>query len=163
MSFWKLGQQGHDSRAIANVFVEKSQQAKRRLTIMPLIKYVYMAHGWTLGYTGKPLICHQVEAWKHGPVIPEVYRAFGHQMVVSQKVRMYDPEFSPLPYYEATLDEAEAAIVDKVYEKYSELGAFALSELTHREGTPWDKCNTGHFTPIPNAVIEAYYKQLIKQ
>lgn len=162
MSFLK-SVQGHDSRAIANIFVDKFQEAKRRLTIMPLIKYVYMAHGWTLGYTGKPLICHEVQAWKHGPVIPEVYRAFGHQMVVSQKARMYDPEFSPLPYYKTELDEAESAILSKVYEKYSHLGAFALSELTHREGTPWDKYNTGHFTPIPNHAIKAYYEKLIAE
>lgn len=158
MRFWK---KGHDSRAIANIFVDKARAAKRRLTIMPLVKYVYLAHGWTLGYTGKPLICHQVQAWKFGPVIPEVYRAFAPQFVIKDKARPYDPEFGEFPDYATKLTEEEADIVSKVYERYSRLGAFELSDLTHREGTPWDKCKDRRFGPIPDNVIEAYYKHLI--
>ena len=159
MGFWK---KGHDSRAIANIFVDKAREAGRRLTIMPLVKYVYLAHGWTLGYTGKPLIYHPVEAWKFGPVVPMVYRAFAPQFVISDKARPYNPEFGEYPDYKTELNEEEADIVDKVYERYSDLGAFALSELTHRKGSPWDQCNTRDYAPIPDSVIEAYYKKLIK-
>ncbi|MGI9298198.1 MAG: Panacea domain-containing protein [Gammaproteobacteria bacterium] len=157
-----FGKKGHDSRAIANIFVDKARAAKRRLTIMPLVKYVYLAHGWTLGYTGKPLIRHKAQAWKFGPVIPEVYRAFASQFVISEKARPYDPEFGEFPDYKTKLNADEADIVSKVYERYSDLDAFALSELTHREGTPWDQCNKRNFAPIPDRVIEAYYKKLIK-
>ena len=158
-----FGKKGHDSRAIANIFVDKARAAKKRLTIMPLVKYVYLAHGWTLGYTGKPLIRHQVQAWKFGPVIPEVYRAFAPQFVIKNKAHEYYPEFECRgPDYKTKLNEDEADIVSKVYERYSHLGAFALSDLTHREGTPWDQCNNHNFAPISNSVIENYYKELIR-
>lgn len=152
----------HDSRAIANIFVDKAQKAGKRLTIMPLVKYVYLAHGWTLGYTGKPLICHHVQAWKFGPVVPEVYRAFARQFVVADKAYPYYPGFGPGPDYVVEPNEEEADIIDKVYERYSRLDAFTLSDLTHRKDTPWDQCNKRDFAPIPDRVIKEYYQELIR-
>ena len=70
--------EGYDSRAIANRFVRKAKEAKKTLDIMSLVKFVYIAHGWYLAYADRALICHRVEAWKHGPVIPKVYFAFNN-------------------------------------------------------------------------------------
>ena len=155
--------QAHDSRAIANIVVEKSKAGDRQITIMSLIKLVYFAHGWTLGYTGKPLICHDVEAWKFGPVIPEIYRAFGHQMIVTQKAQPFYPGFGYGPYYKTELNEEEADIVNTVYEKYSPLGAFQLSDITHIKGSPWSQCNDGKFSQIPDNITKAYYKKLVEE
>ena len=153
---------GHDSRAIANIFVEKACEAPGKMGIMSLVKYVYLAHGWTLGYTGRPLICHQVEAWKHGPVVPEVYHAFrGQRFVVTKKAHDYHPEFGELPPYTAKLSDEEQAIVDTVYSRYSQFGAFQLSALTHQTGTPWDQFKDQYYAPIPNSIIRDYYKGLI--
>ena len=68
---------GHDSRAIANIFIRKFRADEREVTKMILNKLIYFAHGWTLGYTGAPLIRHAVEAWKSGPVVHKV--ADGHK------------------------------------------------------------------------------------
>ena len=153
---------GHDSRAIANIFVDKAREANDMMGIMSLVKYVYLAHGWTLGYTGRPLICHQVEAWKHGPVVPEVYHAFrGQRFVVTEKAHDYHPEFGELPPYTAKLSDEEQAIVDTVYSRYSRFGAFQLSALTHQKGTPWDQFNGQYYAPIPDSIIKDYYKRLV--
>lgn len=151
----------HDSRGIANIFVDLALAAERRLTILPLVKYVYLAHGWTLGYTGKPLIRHQVQAWKYGPVIPEVYLAFAPRRVITEKARPHDPEFGAGPYYKADPTPEQGAIIRKVYEAYSDMGAFALSKLTHREGTPWANHNTENYAPIPDAQIKEHYQELV--
>ena len=153
---------GHDSRAIANIFVDKAREARDIMGIMSLVKYVYLAHGWTLGYTGRPLIRHQVEAWKHGPVVREVYRTFKSQRIsITAKAAEYHPEFGRLPPYAAKLSEEEQDIVDKVYSRYSQFSAFQLSQLTHWPGTPWDQCKDKHYAPIPNSIIEEYYKKMI--
>ena len=153
---------GHDSRAIANIFVDKARETTDMMGIMSLVKYVYLAHGWTLGYTGKPLICHQVEAWKYGPVVREVYRAFKDQrFFVTAKAADYHPEFGRLPPYTAKLSIEERDIVDTVYSRYSQFDAFQLSDLTHKPGTPWDQCKDEHYAPIPNSVIATYYKKMI--
>ena len=152
----------HDSRAIANIFVDKAREARDMMGIMSLVKYVYLAHGWTLGYTGRPLIRHQVEAWKYGPVVPEVYRAFSWQRVfVTEKAHGYHPEFGEFPAYSTKLNSEEQDIVDKVYSRYSRFDAFQLSDLTHKQGTPWDQCKDKHYAPIPNRIIADYYKKMI--
>lgn len=155
----------HDSRAIANIFVEKALRHRHSLTILPLVKFVYLAHGWTLGFTGKPLITHKVQAWKYGPVIPEVYYAFSNQepnsSAVFRKAQEYTVGLGHGPYYEAELDEEQEEMVNLVYGTYSKYSPFQLSAMTHCKGSPWDMVKSkGHFAVIPNQAIQDYYKKL---
>ncbi|MGT8840350.1 Panacea domain-containing protein, partial [Vibrio cholerae] len=46
------------------------------LTNMQIQKLVYIAHGLHLAIQKEALLEEPVRAWKHGPVIPEVYRAY---------------------------------------------------------------------------------------
>jgi uncharacterized phage-associated protein len=66
----------YDAIAIANYFIEKSLATGKRLTPMQLVKLVYIAHGWYLARTGKPLLADAVQAWQFGPVIPTLYHEF---------------------------------------------------------------------------------------
>ena len=145
----------HDSKAIANKFVKKSQKAGRVLTIMPLLKFVYFAHGWTLGYTGKPLIKDKVEAWTLGPVIPEVYHSFRSQGVTIKREAINKAGES----YSCDLTEFEDNIISSVYDGYSVLPAFELSNITHRSDSPWTKYRRNLFDTIPNRAIREYYEK----
>ncbi|MCD8455896.1 DUF4065 domain-containing protein [Xylella taiwanensis] len=40
---------------------------------MQVLKLVYIAHGWHLGFRQEPLLNKRVEAWRHGPVIRSLY------------------------------------------------------------------------------------------
>ena len=55
--------------------------AKRRgmvLTPMQLMKLVYIAYGWYLAMHNARLFDDRIEAWKYGPVIPNLYHATKH-------------------------------------------------------------------------------------
>ena len=149
----------HDSRGVANIFVRLAREAGQRLTIMSLVKYVYFAHGWTLGYTDKPLIRHNVEAWKFGPVVPEVYSAHG-----GPGYRVHGPllDFWKRPY-SAELTDEEDIIVNNVFKDYAGLDSFALSRITHRPDAPWSEYNGCFYEVIPDEKIKAYYKTLIEK
>ena len=154
--------QGHDSRAIANIFVEKSKNVEypHQLTIMSLLKYVYFAHGWTLGYTGEPLICDEVQAWKFGPVIPKIYHAFrGKGFVIRDKA------INPVTEepYKAEPTERQQNIIDGVFDEYSKLGAFELSYATHHADSPWSHYKGKFYSPMSNEIIEKYYQSAIKR
>ena len=154
--------QGHDSRGIANIFVQIARKVEHPihpLTIMSLVKYVYFAHGWTLGYTGKPLICHKVQAWKFGPVIPEVYQAFRGKGFISKEAINPDTK-KP---YTAVPNEQENNIIKGVFDEYSKLGAFELSYTTHHPDSPWSKCGGKLYSTISNYDIETYYQSAIKR
>ena len=149
----------HDSRAIANIFVDKAQSAGARLAIMPLVKYVYLAHGWTLGYTGEPLIKDPVEAWMLGPVVSAVYEAFRPQGVIIEEMAT---DWLGRPY-SATLNEDEGEIINLVSEKYRHLSSYQLSALTHGENTPWRKYKGEYFHIIPTDEIRDYYRERVRQ
>ena len=153
----KTNHGGHDSRAIANCFVRLAHEAGKRLTIMPLVKYVYIAHGWTLGHTGEPLICHEVQAWKHGPVVPEVYYAFRSRgfIVRAPAKNILGKE------YHVDLDGIRKEIVGDVYAKYSALTPFQLSSITHHPHSPWSKYRGHYYEPIPDEEIARYYREVV--
>ncbi len=119
----------HDSRAIANIFVQMAQeQGETLLTMMKLLKYIYFAHGWTLGYLNHPLICHNVEAWKYGPVVPEIYHSYIGGTFLIRGRFINKPNKKP---YLTELYSNEKIIIRNVYRDYSKLNLFnCLVSLT---------------------------------
>ena len=65
--------------SIANYFVDKAQREDFKITLLRLVKYVYIAYGFGLSILDRNIIDERfdkVEAWKYGPVIPSVYHSF---------------------------------------------------------------------------------------
>lgn len=146
-----------DARVVANRFLDLANAEQRALTPMQLLKLVYIAHGWMLGLTGRPLIDQKVEAWQYGPVVRDVYNAtrnFGRNAVVGHLASMA-----------GTLADEERSIVDQVFSLYKHMDGIALSNITHRADTPWAKTYTaGQFgTTIPNDLIAEHYRKLSKE
>jgi len=147
----------YDARQIANWFVQKFKDEGQLLTIMKLLKLVYLAHGWYLGATGKSLIKNRVEAWQYGPVIPDVYYAFRNQGVVLN---------GECKFFDANIDDEYARVIlGFVCDNYGAMSAEELSDLTHEKNAPWDIAISarGRFTPIANGSIFAYYNHKMKQ
>jgi uncharacterized phage-associated protein len=145
----------HDSRTVANRFLELAGRRGDTLTPMQLLKLVYIAHGWMLGLYGRALIRDEVQAWQYGPVIPRLYNA----------VKDYRGGAIARPISSANdtaLDEFEEDIISQVYGKYGEKSGPALSRITHAAGTPWQITYVpGEFgTPIPQDIIEDHYRRL---
>ena len=148
----------YDSKIIANYILARAweREGKHALTSMQLLKLVFLAHGWTLGLLGRPLIRDEVQAWQYGPVIPSLY----------EEIRKYRglPVTEPLAIESeaVTIEAAERNVVDQIYEIYGTRSGPALSRLTHRPGSPWHRTYVpGSFgTVIPNDLIEDYYFRL---
>lgn len=142
---------------IANYFVRKGlEENDLEMTPMKVLKLTYIAHGWYLALAGEALINEPVEAWRYGPVIPSVYRAF----------RSYGNSRIEAPYSEVNplSEEDDKAFLDRVWEVYKDYTGLQLSAITHRPNTPWAKNWRAEFhTPIPNGDIKAHYETLAKQ
>ena len=61
---------------IAQLFVKKGIEEGNPITQMKLQKVVYFAHGLYLGSQRKPLIKESFQAWKFGPVVPDIYHTY---------------------------------------------------------------------------------------
>ena len=140
----------HDSRLVANHFI---QRAENPLTALQVIKLVYIAHGWMLGLYDRELINQKVKAWKHGPVIPELYESV-------RKFRGSPIDMTlEVPVKEIKeLHHLEDDLINQVTEKYSQLSGIVLSQITHQLGTPWHEVyKQDSDTEIPNSMIREYY------
>lgn len=145
----------HDSRAIANEFLKVAAAHANPLTPMQLLKLVYIAHGWSLGLYGKPLISDEIQAWEYGPVIPRLYNAIKdyRDQPVSRQISSSDA---------VPMTGAEKKLIQQVFELYGSKSGPALSRLTHAAGSPWQQTyEPGSFgLRITNDVIEDHYQRL---
>jgi uncharacterized phage-associated protein len=150
----------YKAKAIANYFLTKSFETGIPLSPMKLIKLVYLAHGWNLGLSSKPLITDSVQAWKYGPVIRSLYREFkeyGNSTIT--ELATEDGNIPIVPE-----NAPEILLLNKIWESYSPLSATQLSSLTHEKDSPWYKTwheNDGKSelgAIIPNDLIGDYYR-----
>lgn len=140
-------------------------------TPMQVLKLAYISHGYTLAIRdGEPLFHDRIEAWKYGPVIPNLYHAlkeFGDKPiprlyvcgtpVTSSLIKNRISELAEM------LEAENCSIIDRVIEGYGDCDGFQLSDITHSEGSPWDTCYVkGQWhTEIPNDEIQRYYEDKI--
>lgn len=152
---------------IANYFIDKASREVRAVTPMQLLKLVYIAHGWHLGFRGEPLINEPVEAWQYGPVIKSLYRSikrYGSSAVTERLNTSFLPWAGP----SKVEDPKVASLLDSVWDGYSHFGGIKLSEMTHMKGSPWWKVwneEGGHARKnavIPDADIQEFYKDKIR-
>ena len=62
---------------VADYFLSKTdEEAGDVISNLKLQKLVYYAQGFTLAVTGKPLFNEPIEAWQHGPVVPDLYHRY---------------------------------------------------------------------------------------
>ncbi len=102
------------------------------MTAMKLHKLLYYCQGWHLAWYGQPLFGERIEAWKHGPVVPEVYcKPWGHGA---------DPLADPM--LDVELPDGEQSSVEQVWSHYRQFSACGLREKSHAE-RPWRH----HFKP----------------
>ena len=144
----------YDARQIANWFVDRAKRDGRQLSVMSLLKLVYIAHGWHLETQGEPLFTNGIQAWQYGPVIPDVYRDFRKQGVtITEKVGTVD---------DASLARDDENLLEQIWQIYGGLSAFRLSDITHVTGGPWEQATRigGYYANITNDLILSHYKDL---
>ncbi|MEA1940678.1 MAG: DUF4065 domain-containing protein [Pseudomonadota bacterium] len=141
---------------VADDILKLSKKAGKALTPLQLMKLTYIAHGFGLALLNRDLIPERIEAWQYGPVIPDLYhvtKKFGRKPIPLSSISDDDPKSSP-----EALD-----LIEQVVDKYGSLSGYALSQLTHKAGSPWHQV----FEPdtfgieIPDELIREHYKAIV--
>lgn len=130
----------YDGRLIANLVLDLGDRALVPVTQMMLLKIIYFSHGWYLARTGSPFIRQQFEAWKYGPVVKVVrdsFKDFGAMPITgrAKRLNIFTNEFEDIVEEVGAPDLAHIAAMFRTYSKYN---AWALSDMTHEHGSPWD-------------------------
>jgi uncharacterized phage-associated protein len=120
---------------------------------LKLQKLLYYAQGFHLALFEQPLFDSPIEAWRHGPVCPEVYhkyKNFGGSLISAPK------DFQPSSLFSQSLLE----FLDEVYEVFGQFSAWKLRNLTHDE-PPWVN-NEINANEISVAEMADYFKTRVK-
>ncbi|MBE7653709.1 DUF4065 domain-containing protein [Tenacibaculum finnmarkense] len=141
---------------IAKKFVYLSQKEGVSMSAMKLLKLTYIAHGYYLAFSEKPLFSNSIEAWKYGPVIPDLYH-------IIKRVDFSSNDFNYIEMYsQNNLSKDDDKFIEAVWNAYKKFDGGQLSSKTHQDGTPWDKTYNGQaFTKINDGLIKEYYQKKI--
>lgn len=163
----------NDAIAIANYFVEKANQdthAPHPLTLLRLVKYVYIAYGFAMAVLDRVIIDKRfdtVQAWKYGPVIPSVYHSFKHNgnnpITRKSEIAVREGADGTLDFSTPEVEDKDIMMVlDFVWDRYRNMSTSELIALLHREDTPWAYCyRVGKNVEIPDLITKAYYDSIV--
>jgi uncharacterized phage-associated protein len=136
---------------VARYFVAQvDEDAGDSLTNLKLQKLVYYAQGFHLALYDEPLFPERIEAWQHGPVVPDLYHAL--KQFGADPVRL-DWEVDPDRYTPEV-----TGLMDEVYSVYGQFSAAQLRNITHQE-PPWVQTPNGEV--ISHELMKDYFKTQI--
>lgn len=158
-----------DSIALANFFIDKSTSEKCDITLLKLVKLVYIAHGYLLALLNRSFLnsrYDKVEAWRLGPVIPTVYHTFKYNAnsPIKEKgvVCVLNENDDPV-FVVPQISDSAKIVLDFVWSRYGQMSPSTLVALLHEEGTPWKLYySEGKNIEIPDDVTKDYYDTLFK-
>lgn len=136
----------------ARYFIYLSYNQKiRSLTPLKLQKLLYLAQGWSCVWDGVYLFPEEFVAWKYGPVNESIYDEF--KKYKSDEI----PEREGIEGRD--LDKSDKETLEAVWEEYSDLSAYALVDLTHKQ-LPWQLAyGKGTNELIAKEVISHYFRE----
>jgi uncharacterized phage-associated protein len=110
----------------ARYFIHRAQDDGQPITNLKLQKVLYYAYAWYLTDNRSRLFGDEIQAWRHGPVIPNVYfeyRRFGWEPITIA---------GPVP----ELPPGVRSFLDEIWDDFGRESAVVLRQMTHQE-TPW--------------------------
>lgn len=145
----------YDAITIADEILKIAKSQGKTLTPLQLMKLVYISYGWGLAILDKQLFQNRIEAWKFGPVIPDLYQATKH----------FGKETIPLASIDinSNVDSETESLLNGVFKQYGKHSGVYLSGLTHTSGSPWDQVYHDGVMgiEIPDSKIRDHYKGLL--
>lgn len=140
-------------RDVANYFLAKvNPEFGDLISNLKLQKLTYYAQGFSLAMLGEPLFDEPIEAWEHGPVVPELYRAYREHGA------------NPIPPVDSALvdgvfTEDQLDVLEQVYAVYGQFSAWKLRNMTHEE-KPWLDAIDGDRV-ISHEAMEEFFETLV--
>jgi len=141
------------AKTAANFLLYIMSDASDDLTNMKINKLLYFAQGYYLKKYGVPMFTDVIEAWEHGPVVPEVYAEY--KDYGDKPIKSYDS---------GSVNKVSKEVEDVLYgvaREYGKYTAGALRNMTHVIGSPWDQVyqkDRVHIE-IPLSIIQNYFSE----
>ena len=147
-----MSRRTYSADQIAAYFLSITDPEDNDVSNLKLQKLCYYAQGLCTAMRGAPLFSDRIEAWDHGPVVPNLYHKFkGHAA---------DPIPAPPDFDRDEIEPADREALNDIYEFYGQYSAWRLRNMTHDE-KPWaDAYKTAHREIRVDALAEFFKNEL---
>jgi uncharacterized phage-associated protein len=109
------------------VLLASREEPPVRLTNVQVNALLYVVQGWSLARQGRPMFAERIEAWRWGPVVPEVWAEFAQ----------YEGEPIPVPTDVPPLARLDQSFVAAVWQDYNRKAADELLRLVRDSDPYW--------------------------
>lgn len=157
-----------NDRVLKGVDVAKYILTKIPCTHLKLEKLVYLCYADYLCEEHKKLFDDKIYAYKLGPVIESVYKKYKKNINITEDNRTKEDETEKKLPIRSRIIASEDGLkkilsIDKTLEKYGNLTARELVDLTHRDLTPWMVAGAGsnQYEEISDELILKFHKNEI--
>lgn len=127
--------------------IMKDEADADSISNLKLQKLLYYAQGCYLAITDETLFDEEILAWKHGPVVNEVYQEYKH----CKSNGIPDDEIEIIK-----VDPKTENILNQVYNVFGQYSAWGLRNMTHNE-KPWKETEQNRVIKLE--VIKEYFKE----
>lgn len=132
----------------------QDEDAGDLISNLKLQKLLYYAQGLHLAWKGSSLYPERIEAWQHGPVIPDMYYTF----------KQYQGK--PIPIEEARTatpiqDKEIKDFLNEVYDVFGQYSAWKLRNMTHDED-PYREAEANGGTISQDSMRRYFQRYLVK-
>lgn len=135
---------------VADYIVDRCAQLGRPVSNLQLQKILYYVQLNFLRTFDECAFSDDIQAWRHGPVVKEVYykyNIFGRHAIVPRIMQSTQGLFS----------EKAKDLIDRVTDACAQLDPWELVDRSHKVGGPWYQSFNGNFDKvIPKEVMRNY-------
>ena len=140
---------------IANWLIFKAAEYGDLITHLKVQKLLYYSEAWVQALLDKELFRENIQAWSHGPVVPEVFHA----------LKSHQWNCLPVPDEKLIIkiDNEYLDVLNQVFDTYADIPAKTLELMTHND-EPWINAR-GHLEAeerceviMPKNEIKIYFK-----
>lgn len=137
---------------VADYFLSlQDEESGDLISNLKLQKLAYYAQGAALAIKDAPMFPEPIYAWKHGPVVPDLYHKFkAHGSSAIPKSATFDLN---------CLTREDKEILDEVYSVYGQFSGWKLRNMTHSE-PPWIQAEK-YETEITQDSMKSYFKSIL--
>lgn len=135
------------------ILTQSDEGAGDLISNLKLQKLVYYAQGFHLAINDTPLFQEAIEAWTHGPVVPElyhIYKEYGAGAIPTPT----DVDFSKY-------SQDEKDFLSEIYSVFGQFSAWKLRNMTHEE-PPWRDASASAGL-ISHAALKSYFLTQINE
>jgi uncharacterized phage-associated protein len=138
---------------IRNYLEEQQDNEIEQMTNLKIQKLLYYAQGVCLAIQDNPLFSDDIVAWKHGPVVEEVYHEY--KVYAGDGIEYKREDNDEMICDKLVKDKETIDILEFVYKEFGQYTAWKLRNMTHDE-RPWKETDQGCI--INNELIKNYFR-----